>query len=125
MIELIQETRKEMADWEKKFAKSRGRITGAQKAKIDKLPLSQKKKVLALARKYATLGNKGSKTDPAHVAYNREMIKYKSETEREKRHGRKARKAHEKEVEDQINMARNALGVMKARDEIKKKKRII
>lgn len=122
MIELIQETRKEMADWEKKFARSRGRITGSQKAKIDKLPLSQKKKVLALARKYATLGNKGSKVDPAHVAYNREMIKYKSETEREKRHGRKARKAHEKEVEDQINMARNALGVMKARDEIKKKR---
>lgn len=119
---MLEESKKILADWEKKFAKSRGKISGSQMAAINKLPLNVKKQVLALSRTYATLGRKDTTVDPGRLTFNREMIKAKSEEEREKRKARQSKTEFDRELDAQADKIKSGLGWLLARNKIRQKK---
>jgi len=118
----IYESRQILADWEKKFAKSRGKISGSQMAAINKLPLHIKKQVLALSRTYATLGRKDASVDPGRLTFNREIIKAKGEEERAKRQKRQSKAEFERDLDAQADKIKSGLGWLLARNEIRKRK---
>jgi len=117
--------KKTLAHWEAKFKRSRGRISGSQKAAISKLPLNMQKKVRSIAMKYAKLDHKSGSSEASAAyssAYSREILRAKSTISRAKRDAERKKKAFERELDRKEKKVASALGSLVGRIRARKLK---